>query len=48
MARYMSALLGGGANKHGSLLRPETLALMFEPTTSPIPGYRVWAWVLPR
>jgi CubicO group peptidase (beta-lactamase class C family) len=31
MARYVAALLGGGANEHGSVLRPETLARMFEP-----------------
>ncbi|HEU4946117.1 MAG TPA: serine hydrolase domain-containing protein [Kribbella sp.] len=37
MARYVSALLGGGANEHGSVLRPETLALMFEPHYRPDP-----------
>jgi CubicO group peptidase (beta-lactamase class C family) len=31
MARYVAALLGGGANEHGSVLAPETLACMFEP-----------------
>ncbi|HEX7661012.1 MAG TPA: serine hydrolase domain-containing protein [Pseudonocardiaceae bacterium] len=31
MARYLAALLGGGANEHGRILRPETLAAMFEP-----------------
>jgi CubicO group peptidase (beta-lactamase class C family) len=31
MARYVAALLGGGANDHGRVLRPETLATMFEP-----------------
>jgi hypothetical protein len=31
MARYVAALLGGGANEHGSVLRAETLASMFEP-----------------
>ncbi len=31
MARYVAALLGGGRNEHGSVLKPETLATMFEP-----------------
>ena len=31
MARYVAALLGGGANEHGSILRPATLATMFQP-----------------
>jgi CubicO group peptidase (beta-lactamase class C family) len=31
MARYLAALLGGGANEHGRVLRPETLATMFAP-----------------
>jgi len=30
MARYLAALLGGGANEHGSVLEPATLATMFE------------------
>lgn len=41
MAKYLSALLGGGANEHGSILRPDTLASMFEPHHRPdtrIPG----------
>ena len=29
MARYIAALLGGGANEHGSVLKPATLATMF-------------------
>jgi CubicO group peptidase (beta-lactamase class C family) len=37
MARYVSALLGGGANEHGSVLRPETLARMFESHYRPDP-----------
>lgn len=37
MARYVSALLGGGANERGSVLRPETLARMFEPHYQPDP-----------
>jgi CubicO group peptidase (beta-lactamase class C family) len=35
MARYLAALLGGGANQHGSVLEPATLAAMFEP---PVPA----------
>jgi CubicO group peptidase (beta-lactamase class C family) len=31
MARYVAALLGGGSNEHGSVLKPATLASMFEP-----------------
>ena len=41
MARYIAALLGGGANEHGSILEPATQAMMFEPhyQTHPlIPG----------
>ncbi len=37
MARYMAALLGGGANEHGSILKPETMAMMFEPHYQPDP-----------
>jgi CubicO group peptidase (beta-lactamase class C family) len=37
MARYAAALVGGGANEHGSVLRPETLAAMFEPHYQPDP-----------
>jgi hypothetical protein len=37
MARYVAALLGGGANEHGSVLRPETLARMFESHYQPDP-----------
>lgn len=37
MARYVAALLGGGANEHGSVLRPGTLATMFEPQYQPDP-----------
>jgi len=37
MVRYVSALLGGGANAHSSVLRPETLARMFEPHYQPDP-----------
>lgn len=38
VARYVAALSSGGANEHGSVLRSQTLARMFEPTTSPIRG----------
>ena len=31
MARYVAALLGGGSNEHGSVLKPATLATMFAP-----------------
>jgi CubicO group peptidase (beta-lactamase class C family) len=31
MARYMAALMGGGRNEHGSILRPDTMAMMFAP-----------------
>jgi CubicO group peptidase (beta-lactamase class C family) len=37
MARYVAALVGGGANEHGSVLEPETLATMFEPHYQPDP-----------
>jgi CubicO group peptidase (beta-lactamase class C family) len=37
MARYLTALLGGGANEHGSVLQPMTLATMFEPQYQPDP-----------
>ena len=31
IGRYLAALLGGGANQHGVVLKPETLAAMFAP-----------------
>jgi len=37
MARYAAALLGGGANEHGRVLQPETLAAMFQPHYQPDP-----------
>ena len=37
MARYAAALLGGGAGEHGRVLRPETLAAMFQPHYQPDP-----------
>jgi CubicO group peptidase (beta-lactamase class C family) len=41
MARYLAALLGGGANEHGSVLKPATLATTFGPhyqTDPRLPG----------
>ncbi|HEX7264944.1 MAG TPA: serine hydrolase domain-containing protein [Candidatus Dormibacteraeota bacterium] len=37
MARYMAALLGGGANEHGRVLKPATVATMFQPHYQPDP-----------
>jgi hypothetical protein len=37
MGRYLGALMGGGANQHVSVLRPATLAMMFEPQYQPDP-----------
>jgi hypothetical protein len=37
MSRYLAALLGGGANEHGAVLEPETLAAMFAPQYQPDP-----------
>jgi len=37
MARYLAALVGGGANELGSILRPETLVEMFRPQYTPDP-----------
>lgn len=47
MARYVAALLSGGANQHGSVLKPATLATMFEPHYQPdprIPGLGLAFW----
>ena len=41
MARYVAALAGGGANEHGRVLDPATLATMFQPhyqTDPRVPG----------
>jgi CubicO group peptidase (beta-lactamase class C family) len=38
LARYVVALLGGGCNEQGSVLRPSTLATMFEPHYLPHPA----------
>jgi CubicO group peptidase (beta-lactamase class C family) len=37
MARYVAALLAGGAGEHASILHPETLASMFAPHYQPDP-----------
>lgn len=37
MARYVAALLGGGRNEHGTVLRPATVAMMFAPHHQPHP-----------
>ena len=37
MVRYLVALLGGGSNETGSILRPETLSSMFRPHFQPDP-----------
>ncbi len=37
MARFTAALLGGGANEHGRILEPATLATMFAPHFQPDP-----------
>src|SRR5579864_3108155 len=37
MARYVAALLGGGSNDHGMVLKPGTLAMMFAPQYQPDP-----------
>jgi CubicO group peptidase (beta-lactamase class C family) len=47
MARYIAALLAGGSGEHGSILKPETVALMFEPHYQPdprIPGMGLAFW----
>src|SRR5215217_5227729 len=44
MARYLSALLGGGAGEHGAILKPDTVTMMFAPDYQPdprIPGMGV-------
>lgn len=47
MARYVAALLGAGANEHGSVLAPETVAMMFAPQYRPdprVPGMGLAFW----
>jgi CubicO group peptidase (beta-lactamase class C family) len=42
VARFAAALLGGGANEHGSILQPATLSMMFEPHFEPDPRVPGW------
>jgi CubicO group peptidase (beta-lactamase class C family) len=47
MARYLAALIGGGANEHGRVLEPGTQALMFQPHYQPdprLPGMGLAFW----
>ena len=44
MARYLAALLGDGANEHGTVLKPQRLPACSRLSTSLIPGYRAWDW----
>jgi CubicO group peptidase (beta-lactamase class C family) len=47
MARYLAALMGGGANEHGSVLKPATVASMFAAQYQPdprIPGMGLAFW----
>lgn len=47
MARYLAALLGGGANEHGRMLKSETLATMFAPhfqTDPRVAGFGLGFW----
>ncbi len=47
MARYLAAVLGGGANEHGTVLKPATLAAMFAAQFQPdprIPGMGLAFW----
>jgi CubicO group peptidase (beta-lactamase class C family) len=37
MALYVAALLGGGSNQHGSMLKPETMGSMLQPHYQPDP-----------
>jgi CubicO group peptidase (beta-lactamase class C family) len=42
IARFAAALMGGGANEHGSVLESGTLATMFEPHYRPDPRLPGW------
>lgn len=47
MARYLAALMGSGANEHGAVLKPETLATMFGPhyqSDPRLPGMGLAFW----
>jgi CubicO group peptidase (beta-lactamase class C family) len=42
IARFAAALTGGGANEHGSVLQPATLATMYQPNYQPDPRLPGW------
>jgi CubicO group peptidase (beta-lactamase class C family) len=42
IARFAAALMGGGANEHGSILEPASLSTMFEPHFQPDPHLPGW------
>ena len=42
LARFATALTGGGANEHGQVLQPGTLSTMFEPHYRPDPRVQGW------
>jgi hypothetical protein len=42
IARFAAALIGGGANEHGSILQPATLSTMFAPHYQPDPRVPGW------
>jgi CubicO group peptidase (beta-lactamase class C family) len=42
IARFAAALMGGGANEHGSILQPANLATMYEPHHRPDPRVPGW------
>jgi CubicO group peptidase (beta-lactamase class C family) len=47
MGRYVAALLGGGSNRYGAVLKPATLAMMFAPQYQPdprVPGIGLAFW----
>jgi CubicO group peptidase (beta-lactamase class C family) len=47
MARYLTALLGGGSGEGRAILKPQTVAMMFEPHYQPdprIPGMGLAFW----
>ena len=47
MARYVAALVGGGAGEQGAILKPDTLTMMFQPHYQPdprIPGMGLAFW----
>ena len=47
MARYLAAIVSAGTGEYGSILKPETLALMFAPHYQPdrrIPGMGLGFW----